>query len=202
MKELLKSIYFKFYINFLCKNVPILKPIYETYDTGNMITLTNWFMQKIVGFNRFVPWPVDFRSIVGGHQYMKIGMNTAPGISFGCYITANRENPIEIGDYTLFAPNVMVLGVNHNLYDLRVSEGKGGIKIGKYCWIGGGSIILSGVELGDHTVVAAGSVVTKSFSDGYCVIAGNPAQLKKVLDREKVINYQEKYLYVGHRKVQ
>ena len=39
-----------------------------------------------------------------------------------------------------------------------------------------------GVTLGDHTVVGAGAVVTKSFPQGYCVIAGVPAKVVKVLD--------------------
>ena len=37
------------------------------------------------------------------------------------------------------------------------------------------SVILPGVVLGDRTIVGAGSVVTKSFSQGNCVVAGNPA---------------------------
>lgn len=41
------------------------------------------------------------------------------------------------------------------------------------------SVILPGVVLGEHTVVGAGSIVTKSFSEGYCVIAGNPAKIIK-----------------------
>ena len=47
------------------------------------------------------------------------------------------------------------------------------------------SVILPGVVLGDHTVVGAGSIVTKSFEDGYCVIAGNPAKVIRTLDKEK-----------------
>ena len=39
------------------------------------------------------------------------------------------------------------------------------------------SVILPGVVLGEHTVVGAGSIVTKSFPEGYCVIAGNPAKI-------------------------
>ena len=41
-------------------------------------------------------------------------------------------------------------------------------------------VILPGVELGDNTIVGAGSIVTKSFKEGKCIIAGNPA--KKLRD--------------------
>jgi acetyltransferase-like isoleucine patch superfamily enzyme len=44
------------------------------------------------------------------------------------------------------------------------------------------SVIHPGDKLGPHTTVGAGSIVTKSFEDGYCVIAGNPAKLIKKLD--------------------
>lgn len=39
------------------------------------------------------------------------------------------------------------------------------------------AMILPGVRLGDHTIVGAGAVVTKSFSEGNCVIARNPARI-------------------------
>lgn len=37
--------------------------------------------------------------------------------------------------------------------------------------------------LSPHTTVGAGSVVTKSFEEGYCVIAGNPAKVIKYLEK-------------------
>ncbi|MGL4909641.1 MAG: DapH/DapD/GlmU-related protein [Cetobacterium sp.] len=41
-----------------------------------------------------------------------------------------------------------------------------------------------GVTLGDNVVVAAGSVVTKSFPNN-CIIGGNPAKIIKMIDSEK-----------------
>ncbi len=48
----------------------------------------------------------------------------------------------------------------------------------KGCWVGANAIILSGVEIGENTVIGAGSVVTKSFPKGV-VVAGNPANIIK-----------------------
>ena len=50
--------------------------------------------------------------------------------------------------------------------------------IGKNCFIGGQSIILPGVRIGDGSIVGAGSVVTKDVPSGSAV-AGNPARIVK-----------------------
>ncbi|MCB2136839.1 MAG: hypothetical protein KDE08_12985 [Rhodobacteraceae bacterium] len=49
-------------------------------------------------------------------------------------------------------------------------------RIGANCFIGGGSLILPGVEIGDDCVVGAGSVVTRSVPPR-SVVAGNPARI-------------------------
>lgn len=191
LKNILKNIYLLF-LKILCKKC------YETRKTAAPITLKTIFFQKILGFNRKAYWPMHFTSLAHGVEYILIGVGTAPGISFGCYIFANKENPIIIGDYTIIAPNVLIGALNHNPYDHRQYIGKGGIKIGKYCWIGMNSCIVSGVELGDFTVVAAGSVVTKSFPEGYCIIAGNPAKVIKKLDKNKCVKFEYEYKYHGY----
>ena len=49
--------------------------------------------------------------------------------------------------------------------------------------IGMNPVILPGVTLGPKTVVGAGSVVTKPFPEGHCIIAGNPARVIRKLER-------------------
>lgn len=64
-----------------------------------------------------------------------------------------------------------------------------GIKIGNDCWIGAKVTILDGVNIGNKTIIAAGSVVTKSFPDNV-IIAGIPAKIMKHRD-ELVNSYNE-----------
>ncbi len=55
------------------------------------------------------------------------------------------------------------------------------VKIKRGAWIGANSIILSGVTVGENSVVGAGSVVTKSIPEK-CVAAGNPAKIIKYIE--------------------
>lgn len=52
------------------------------------------------------------------------------------------------------------------------------VVIGNDVWIGTRVIILPGVTIGDHSIIGAGAVVTKSFPD-YSIIGGVPAKLIK-----------------------
>lgn len=59
------------------------------------------------------------------------------------------------------------------------------IRIGRRCWVGMNSIVMRGVEIGDETIVAAGSVVTKSLPAGV-VAAGNPCSVVRELAAEEL----------------
>lgn len=102
-----------------------------------------------------------------------------------------------IGDYVEFATRVSLLSSNHDLYDQRISHRKP-IIIGDYCWLGMHSTVLAGVVLGPRTIVASGAVVTKSFPEGLCVLAGVPAKIVKKLDEEKFVRWKEQYEYYGY----
>lgn len=91
---------------------------------------------------------------------------------------------IQIGKGTIISLNVGIISSNHDIDDFDKHVSTSPIIIGEKCWIGMNAIILPGTILGDHTIVGAGSVVTKSFPDGHCVIAGNPAKLIRRLDEK------------------
>ncbi len=65
-------------------------------------------------------------------------------------------------------------------------------------WVGMNSVITAGVELGPRTIVAAGAVVTKSFPEGFCVLAGVPAKVVKKLDKEKFIPWHAEEEWYGY----
>ncbi|WP_309246622.1 DapH/DapD/GlmU-related protein [Ramlibacter montanisoli] len=53
--------------------------------------------------------------------------------------------------------------------------------IGSDVWIGGGAIILPGVQVGDRAVIGAGSVVSRDIPAGV-LAAGNPCRVIRALD--------------------
>ena len=167
----------------------------KTRGSAARIKMKSVFIQSIFGFNIGIYWPTHHSSVIRNPENILIGVGTTPGLSSGCYIQGGGK--VYIGDYTITGPNVGIISANHNVYDLR-SHNKGVVKIGKYCWIGMNSTILPNVELGDHTIVGAGSIVTKSFSEGYCIIAGNPATIIKYLDKNKVVEYENEHEYYGY----
>ena len=90
------------------------------------------------------------------------------------------EEKVLIGSGVHFyVPNHTFDNPNDMIFDQGYSY-KGDIVVRKGSWIGANSIILSGVEIGHNSVVAAASVVTKNVPPK-SVVAGNPAKLIKKL---------------------
>jgi acetyltransferase-like isoleucine patch superfamily enzyme len=139
--------------------------------------------------NKALYWPIHKTTDVTHPKNIFVGINSNPGTLGGCYIQGNGK--IFIGDYVHFSRNIGVISGNHGLYNHYGAYDNKETVIGDYSWIGMNCVILPGVVLGIRTIVGAGSVVTQSFPDGYCVIAGNPAKLIKILDKEKFTKHDK-----------
>lgn len=113
-------------------------------------------------------------------------------------VCANR---VEIGDYCIFGRDVYISDTNEHPVnpDERLNATitfwnnrtvnryyfveNCPVIIGNNVWIGERAIILKGVKIGDNSVVAAGSVVTKEVSKN-TVVGGNPARVIKILENK------------------
>ena len=80
----------------------------------------------------------------------------------------------------------------------------GKIEIGDYVYIGNGSLIMPGVTVGNHVLIAAGSVVTKSIPSDV-VVGGNPAKvicsIYEYYERNKIFNLRTKGLSHTEKRI-
>lgn len=105
-------------------------------------------------------------------------------VQIGHYVCITAIDEIMIGEGCLFSEYVYVSDSSHGinpesgLLTKQPLESKGPVRIGAHCFIGYRTSILPGVELGDHCIVGAHSVVTHSFP-AYSMVAGVPARCIK-----------------------
>lgn len=96
---------------------------------------------------------------------------------------------IEIGEETLIGGGVKIYDTNfhstnwrfRNTPEDKAHTASASVIIGKHCFIGAGTIILKGVQVGNNSIVAAGSVVTHSIPENE-VWGGNPAHKIKTIE--------------------
>lgn len=123
----------------------------------------------------------DFSTINNGVGPVSIGHNTLVGLSNVII------GPVSIGNHVIMAQHVVVSGLNHSYEDCTIPIRDQGvytrpIRIEDECWIGANVVITAGVTVGIHSVVAAGSVVTKDVPP-YSIVAGSPARVLKQYNR-------------------
>lgn len=121
--------------------------------------------------------------------YCDYGSNMQIGdrvfFNFNCVVLDVAQ--VNIGSRTLFGPNVQIYTATHPInFEERSSglEYAKPISIGEDVWIGGSAIICPGVNIGDRSVIGAGSVVTKDISANVFA-AGNPCKIIRHLTQNK-----------------
>jgi acetyltransferase-like isoleucine patch superfamily enzyme len=117
-------------------------------------------------------------------------INNAVGdVIIGDYTRIGLHNtiigPVKIGSHVNLAQGITVTALNHNFDDTnkRIDEqgiSTNAVTIEDDVWIGANAVILPGVTIGSHCVVAAGAVVTKDVPP-HSLVAGVPAKIIRQL---------------------
>ena len=141
-----------------------------------------------IGENCYIEPP--FHANFGG-KHVHFGKNIYANFN----LTMVDDGHIYVGDYTMFAPGVIVATAGHPILpELRetVYQYNMPVHIGKNCWIGAGAIILPGVTIGDQVVVGAGSVVTKDLPSNV-VAVGNPCRvIREISEHDRVYYFKNR----------
>ena len=174
----------------------IKKRLLSFYQTANIVDPS-----VIIGQESYISGSELYGKVVIGNNCkifrarldgdIQVGSFTSiwgPNIYLGSHIY-----PIRIGSFCSVARNVTIQEAYHksdsistyhmlsNFFgdDIRKElVSKGEITIENDVWIGANAIILSGVKVGNGSIVAAGSVVNKDVPP-YAIVAGNPAKIVK-----------------------
>lgn len=159
-----------------------VNPFY--HKKGKHAVIRRSTRMDVVPFNKFELGDYstieDFCTVNNGVGAVKIGSETRIGMSNVII------GPVTIGNSVIFAQNVVMSGLNHSYEDISLPISKqkeitSPITIEDECWIGANAVITAGVTIGKHSVIAAGSVVTKNIP-AYSVAVGNPARVIKQYD--------------------
>lgn len=123
-------------------------------------------------------------------------------------LSSNSNFHLNIGSFCSIGPDVtFVLADDHNMSNLSTypfkaklrnepgeSTSKGNIYVQDDVWIGTGAIILSGITIGQGSVIAAGAVVTADVKP-YTIVGGIPAKIigqrfsDNIIDKMKMMDF-------------
>ncbi len=123
------------------------------------------------------------------------------GLSMGLNASIRRFHFIEASGGVFIGNNSILAGRGSHLFTHGLSPSNlddvRSINILDWCYIGSSVRIVPGVTIAEGNFVGMGSVVTKEFSEGYKLIAGNPAIIKKSLKKTDVY-FSRPFLLHGH----
>ncbi len=124
----------------------------------------------------------DFSTVNNGVGAVRIGSRTRIGLG------NTIIGPVTIGNDVRLAQNVVLSGLNHNYEDVSMPIHEQGVStaiitVEEETWIGANCVVVAGVTIGKHCIIAGGSVVTKDIP-AYSVAVGNPARVVKTYNHD------------------
>jgi len=165
--------------------VRLLAPLYQHRGKGSVIYRS--VRMDTPPYRRFA---IGRKSVVESFSCIN---NAVGDVIIGNYTRIGLHNtiigPVTIGSHVNLAQGITVTALNHNFSEpgLRIDEQgiiTSPVVIADDVWIGANAVILPGVSIGRHAVVAAGAVVTKDVPAG-TLVAGVPARIIKRTEGQK-----------------
>ena len=128
------------------------------------------------------------RSVCTVRNGALLKMGSMSNLNSDCKIVCHKR--IEIGENTIFGPNVLVYDHDH-LFDSvsgvhRKEYIQSEIIIGRNCWIGANTVILRGSHIGDNCLIGAGSIIRGNYEDGSIIIQKRETEIKQKLPKSKL----------------
>lgn len=165
----MKKLLYLIYLVFLRYTPEVYRP-YALFFPSIRRYFVSFFANK-AGIKIKVKRNADISMFIEIGSYSELGTN--------CVIQSNTV----IGDNVIMGPDIKIYTKNHKFDSLDIPiqfQGHTNEKtvIGNDVWLGANVIILPGVNIGNHVVVAAGAVVTKDVPD-YAIVGGVPAKVLK-----------------------
>ena len=181
---------------------------YDAYKDPRLAERRNFSQELNYDYNMLRPCQRQEREKMIRENFGSVGENVLieqpfyadfwERISVGDYFYANYNcvilagNRIEIGDHVMLAPDVGLYAAGHPFDVEQRNQGleyAWPIRIGNNVWIGGGTKIMGGVTIGDNTVIAAGSIVTKDIPANV-LAGGNPCRVIREIRPEDDEKYK------------
>jgi putative colanic acid biosynthesis acetyltransferase WcaF len=164
------------------------------YSHGSLIKRLLWIILGRVFVNTNLPMPTSFRITVLRLFGAKIGkgvmikpkviikypwlLEIGNFVWIGEKVWIDNLDLVKIGSHSCISQGAMLLTGNHNFksskFDLVVNK----IILGEGVWVGAKSLVTQGVNCGNHSVIGAGSLLTKSIAE-FEIWSGNPAVFKR-----------------------
>ncbi|EOU2045235.1 sugar O-acetyltransferase [Clostridium perfringens] len=165
-------------------------------------------LELLYDFNKTRPSEQDKREKILKKMFAEIGDDCyieppfhanwgGKNVHFGNGVYANfnltmvDDCDIFVGNNVMFGPNVTVSAGTHPIHpELRSKQAQYNIPIhiGNNVWIGANSVILPGVNIGDNSVIGAGSIVTKDIPSNL-VAVGNPCRVLREINENDMKYY-------------
>jgi len=156
--------------------------LWQLYRTVSFFKVAKNF--AVIQISRFTPFLRVKNWLFRTFLRMKVGQQTSvalmvmPDVMFPELIT--------IGDNTIIGYNTTILAHEYLIKEYRL----GRVNIGNHVMIGANSTLLPGITIGDHAVVAAGSLVNRDVPPG-AFVGGNPIRLIRTSAAEVPVAHAE-----------